>query len=119
MSAREAIAFYLASAAYIHAEFPRLHPLPAFCHVHLHHARFSVVSFQRELPTHFGIADRFKNIFHDNNSCDCEKLIPKTPSHTSGRMAVEYREKIFPVQPKTFSHCIHRLHDCTCTLKYY
>lgn len=77
MSARKAIAFYLASAAYIHAEFPRLYPLPAFCHVHLHHARFSAVSFQREPPTHFGIVDRFKNIFHDNNSRDCEKLIPK------------------------------------------
>jgi len=34
-------------AADIRAEFPRPRSLPAFCHVHLHHARFSTVSFHR------------------------------------------------------------------------
>jgi len=56
--------------------------------------------FKREPSTHFGIVDRFKNIFHDNNSRNCEKLIPKRRRRARPvecGMAAEYREKIFPV----------------------
>lgn len=120
----KAIAFYLASAADIQAEYPRSHLLPAFCHVYLHHARFTAqFPFSASCrPTLGSRGDQFKNIFRGNNSRDCEKLIPKRRR----ALPVECAAWSGNISEKDFSDVterslvLHRpLHSSTCALKSY